>query len=613
MTIQQHTFGAGEINPRMEGRVDTAYPNTGLALAKNVLITGQGSVKRRPGTNYIATLADVKHIIPYTQDGVQYLIGFANLKIVFYDSNGTYLCETTTNTPWKYGSGFDDFKQICFAEHDGWIYLAHPSYELHRAKLSAISPSYTALCEKPATSANVAPFKGAIIQTKWLNTSAATRATIVASWRGRLILSGNPTRPTAIASPTLKFPSGSGVNILFGDQESYTDPYLRNSTGTPITVDVVTENCSFDYDLSTASGITQWIVAGKVLMQGTTKQEIVLQESAEGRINPNIYTQPMVRHEIHGHNGSTSRIAIAHTDGIFHINGDELKILTYSTEKQSYVSTSVSLHSKIKGPFRCAGMSTKPWTIIWLVAEDGTLYSFSYEPKNQVFAWAQHTTPNTTDTQAKYLSICVIRSGADEKIYLIVERDTGTYLELMRPIDPATQGEAACLDCAKTTTAGSPQTLSINMTHLSGGGKTYTVGIMADGGLEQPQIAGTNTVPSATIATAGIEFLSEAATCYLRRSNADESTVGLSVRPVEADLIVHQTLGIKVGLEDGTRHIVLGRDWSTPLGQAMAWVSGELKVDLDGTYKQNRLAIESTGALPFEIIGIKTTLKTGGQ
>jgi hypothetical protein len=524
---------------------------------------------------------------------------------------GTILASVTSGVPYQFDTNTDDLSELSTAEHDGWLYIGCPGYTMRRLKYNP-APTNTLTIEAPLTTRG-SGFAGTdIIKDKWLNTTVDYAPTIVAAWRGRLIVSGNSKRPTAVASPNLKF-SNSGA-IAYGDLESYTDPYLRDSSNVVQTVTVVTERCAFDYDLSTASGQTKWLIAGKILMQGTTKQEIALQESVEGRINPNIYTQPLVRHEIHGHNGSTSRIALPHTDGVIHINGDEVKILTYSTEKQAYVSTSLSLHANVKGPFRQAGMSTKPWTIFWFITTDGKIWTLSYEPKNQVYAWSEHYTLNSDGTHARYLSMCTMRTDTEEQVYFLVERDTGVYLERMRAIDPSEQAISARLDCAITSTNPTPTTITVDASPLTGNSKAYSLGIMVNGGLEQSQTASASvSLISATTVTVGIEFPSIIKTCVLRRVAEDDSTVGRNARAVETNLIVHRTMGIKVGLESGQIYSVQGRDWSTPLGQSQEWASGELAVTLDGNYEPTRVCVQSTGALPFEIIGIKTTMKIGGQ
>jgi hypothetical protein len=41
-----------------------------------VLVTGQGSIIRRPGTNYVRK-CNYEYLLPYTQDGTRYILGFA--------------------------------------------------------------------------------------------------------------------------------------------------------------------------------------------------------------------------------------------------------------------------------------------------------------------------------------------------------------------------------------------------------------------------------------------------------------------------------------------------------------------------------------------------------
>jgi hypothetical protein len=49
----QTSFTAGELSPRLEGRVDLSQYNNGLHTLENFLILPHGGVTRRPGLKHV--------------------------------------------------------------------------------------------------------------------------------------------------------------------------------------------------------------------------------------------------------------------------------------------------------------------------------------------------------------------------------------------------------------------------------------------------------------------------------------------------------------------------------------------------------------------------------
>ena len=86
------TFNGGQISPHMEARSDFPKYNASCRTLENFLITAQGPVSKRPGTEYIATsaeTADVSRVIPFqysTND--TYVLEFIDDKVYFYRNGG---------------------------------------------------------------------------------------------------------------------------------------------------------------------------------------------------------------------------------------------------------------------------------------------------------------------------------------------------------------------------------------------------------------------------------------------------------------------------------------------------------------------------------------------
>lgn len=125
-------FSAGEISPRLAGRIDLPVFHKGAQEITNFRIRALGGVSKRPGTKYIArTRSDLKaRLIPWTIDAdTSFLIELTAGKIRFLDvasgawvsSGGSPIEITTTYTE-------DVLFEVKYAQTFRECYLVHPGY-----------------------------------------------------------------------------------------------------------------------------------------------------------------------------------------------------------------------------------------------------------------------------------------------------------------------------------------------------------------------------------------------------------------------------------------------------------------------------------------------------
>jgi len=124
-------FTAGELSPRMAGRVELEKYYQGCDTLENFLIYPQGGIYRRPGTRFVAIAKnplDDAHLIPYRFSTVQnYVLEMGNLYARFYRNGGQiqsggnpvelvtpYLVANTGGIKW--------------AQSADTLYLAHSTY-----------------------------------------------------------------------------------------------------------------------------------------------------------------------------------------------------------------------------------------------------------------------------------------------------------------------------------------------------------------------------------------------------------------------------------------------------------------------------------------------------
>jgi hypothetical protein len=94
-------FRAGEISPRLEGRIDLQKYNEAVKELENMIVFPQGGITRRPGTYYAGTTKDggqVRLINFEFSDTQAYVLEFGNNYIRIYKDGGLVTAATTAIT-----------------------------------------------------------------------------------------------------------------------------------------------------------------------------------------------------------------------------------------------------------------------------------------------------------------------------------------------------------------------------------------------------------------------------------------------------------------------------------------------------------------------------------
>lgn len=129
--IFQNSVNGGEISPQLEGRVDNARYNTGARLLENFLVKPNGSISKRPGTEYLATLPAQGRLETYrASEETNYMLVFTAGRIRPYGTNGT--AETLpvsgmTTAPVAFQPSLSAADTIFYSTIDNKYYISHLS------------------------------------------------------------------------------------------------------------------------------------------------------------------------------------------------------------------------------------------------------------------------------------------------------------------------------------------------------------------------------------------------------------------------------------------------------------------------------------------------------
>jgi sugar lactone lactonase YvrE len=129
--IIKNDFSAGEVSPRLYGRVDIEDFSRGLKTCENWIPFIQGALQTRPGTQYVAdveTSTERSRLIPFKfGTTAAYALEFGNLFFrVYYNNAGTYQRLGTVEVTTPYTTA--QLQDIHFIQSNDILYLAHPSH-----------------------------------------------------------------------------------------------------------------------------------------------------------------------------------------------------------------------------------------------------------------------------------------------------------------------------------------------------------------------------------------------------------------------------------------------------------------------------------------------------
>lgn len=125
MTVPLTAFNAGELSPKMEGRIDYPKYTQGLRTCENLLPLTQGPVIRRPGTKYVAATKNngAVRLIPfeYSVDDT-YMLEFGDLYMRVYRNQAQVL---DGNDPYEIVTPFDanEIADLQFVQTSNSMYL----------------------------------------------------------------------------------------------------------------------------------------------------------------------------------------------------------------------------------------------------------------------------------------------------------------------------------------------------------------------------------------------------------------------------------------------------------------------------------------------------------
>lgn len=127
MYVANNVFNAGELSPKMSGRVDVSQYGKGCSILQNFLVTPYGAVERRPGSKFVAM---AKHssgsvrLIPFVVSSeVGYIVEIGDYYMRFYRND---ILVDELNSPYAEA----EIYSLQWVQSADVVFMVHPDYPI---------------------------------------------------------------------------------------------------------------------------------------------------------------------------------------------------------------------------------------------------------------------------------------------------------------------------------------------------------------------------------------------------------------------------------------------------------------------------------------------------
>jgi hypothetical protein len=656
------SFTAGEVSPRMEGRVTLDTYREGLADMTNLLVLPQGGVTRRPGTEYLGEIknsAQAARLIPFqfkTTD--TYILEFGDQTMRVFrsglqvlDATDKVITGITQANPGVITSnshGFSDGDEIFVDAIVGMTELNGRNYRVDNATTNTFTltdlfgndidtTSFTAYGSAGTATEiyNIAtPYAVADLPALRFVQSADTMFIVHPSYAIRKLtrtadnnwtfstatITGTPS--PALNDTTNNYPSVVTFfeqRLVFGatNNNPQTLWFSKNGDYENFTTGTGDDDALVYTIASNQVNAIRYLSATRVLTIGTTGGEYVLTATSDGPVTP---TTTLIRKYSNYGSAAVEPVQVADVTLFVQRGGRKVREFRYvgDINVSAYQAPDITIVAEhiTAGGLSAFAYQQEPDGVIWAIRADGTLLGVTYRREEEVVAWHKHIVGGEFDGgQAVVESIATLPSDTGEdELYMIVKRTingaTKRYVEQMRPFDfgGVTTG-AFFVDCGLRYEGTATGTLS-GLYHLEG----ETVTVLANGATHPDREVtngGITLAYNSTTAAVGYNYTSSMQTMRIEAGSADGTSQGKPKRIHAVTLRLLETVGIEVGNSSNENDRVFFRDSSMPMDQAVPLFTGDKDIEFPGGYDDDdRLYVRQTQPLPMSVLALFPRMNT---
>ncbi|ENT9569143.1 hypothetical protein ACFA6N_002425 [Salmonella enterica] len=555
-------FTAGELSPRLAGRVDIERYANGAKRIENAVCLVHGGVKRRNGTRLIAPTkyADkICRLIPFSFNrGQTYILEFGERYIRFFHE-GVQI--QVNGSPYEIESPYTSAQvlDIKFAQGADTMFIVHPDVTPQRLQRHDTASWVIENC----------PFIGV---TPWTSPPAA-----VTLYQQRLIMAGGNDKPQSM------WFSETGAYLNFGIPTSSAEAKKDDS---PAEFTIASDQMNPLLHISQVNALVLLTYGGEFTCTGGNGQAITptsIEIKNPGRIGAD-FVRPV-------------RVA---KDLVFvQRSGKKLYSASYDPDDMSgYQVTNLSLLSEhiTKSGIRDLAYQQEPESVLWAALNSGDCATLTIDKQQQVIAWARQV------TQGAFESVSCVAEGADDRVYAVVRRViNGRTVRYVEVFSDGLQTDATIIgkDNAGRSVWGGASALEGCM-----------VDVIADGVVMNPQqvVNGEITLPrTAKRIEIGLHYDTTISLLQPEIQSQEGTSQGTNTRINKMTMRFLETTGAEVnGSVIAFR--TFGKD---VLNKPAPLFTGDHDVALTG-WNQQELVIQQREPLPFHLLAVMFTFTSNG-
>lgn len=297
--------------------------------------------------------------------------------------------------------------------------------------------------------------------------------------------------------------------------------------------------------------------------------------------------------------------------------GNVVRELSYDGNRGTYAAPDLTLISSHLFRGRSVvdwDWQEYPWSVVWVVLDDGKLLSLTYLREHGIVAWARH------DTLGSVESVCCVREGTEDAVYVAVRRTvagaTRRFVERLSTaiVDDAKEG--LFLDAALTY-RGEPVLRVEGLGHLEG----CTVSALADGYVVHGLVVAGGAVDlpaefegGASVVHVGLPFVSDFESLDLPPGEGKKRVKVISKVALEYEGSRGGYVGEALPAGDGVEGLEEWQQRQVEHGlDVIPLESGLVDIPIAGAYGlAGRCAFRHVDPLPSTILAITREVEYGG-
>lgn len=655
------SFTAGEISPRLEGRINIDKYREGLSDLTNMVVMPHGGVTRRPGTEFLGEIKDssVKtRLIPFqfkTSD--TYILEFGDQVMRVY-RNGLQVLTGSANTitaatkadPGVITSashGYSNGDEVYISGVGGMTELNGRNYLIANATTNTFTlqdlfgndidttgyTTYTSGGSVDTIYEISTPYVEADLFDLSYAQSADTMYIVHPSYDIRtLSRTGSAAWTLATASITgTPSPALSGANdrpsvvtffeqrLVFGNSNNNPQTlwFSKNGDYLNFTVGTADDDALVYTIASNQVNAIRYFSATRVLTVGTSGGEYVVTAASDGPVTP---TTTLIRK--YSNYGTAAIQPVQVADVALFLQRGKRKIREFryvgDVNADAYQAPDLSILAEhiTDGGIDQFAYQQEPDSIIWMVRSDGTLIGMTYRREEQVVAFHKHVIGGSFSSgQAVVESIATLptETGEDE-LYMIVKRTingaTKRYVERMKSFDFGSDTTGAFFVDSGLSYSGSAVSSLSGLYHLEG----EDVSVLANGASHPDATVSSGSVAltfDSTSAAIGYGYTSNMQTLRLESGSVDGTSQGKPKRIHAITLRLHETVGVEVGTDSGDADRIPFRDSSMAMDEAIPLFTGDKDIEFAGGFEDgDRIYVRQNQPLPLTVLALFPRMNT---